>query len=429
MKEIEKHKHIIKKYHFDSRKIEENDLFFALKGDKADGHDFIELAAKNKAFAAVVSKEYKGSDFGIKLFYADDVLACIHKLAHNKAKERKFKIIAITGSVGKTTTKDFLFTLLEEKYKVVKSFASYNSKITMPISLLNADDNCDFLILEMAMSKKGQIKKLVEIANPDICIVTKIALSHSENFPDGIKGIAKEKLDLLTSKNVKFAIVHQSANDFIGDITLPVVSYAYNDLYSDYTITSNANNAEIINNDESVPMTLPFYEMHLQENFLAAVICAKYLDITEKEIIKRASMLKASNMRFEKFVKNEILFINDAYNANPESMKMAFLNLPKPIKNAKKIAVLGDMKELGIFSETSHKEITEYALNTFDFLLCMGSEMKKTIISLNDNEKVYYFASHVELANFLKTIISSGDVVLVKGSRSMNMENIFNYLN
>lgn len=428
MKEIEKYKNSIKKYHFDSRKIEENDLFFALKGDKVDGHDFIEQAAKNKAFAAVVSKDYKGSDFGIKLFYVEDVLVCLHKLAHDKAKERKFRIIAITGSVGKTTTKDFLFTLLEKKYNVVKSFASYNSKITMPISLLNADDNCDYLILEMAMSEKGQIKKLVEIANPDICIVTKIALCHSENFPDGLKGIAKEKLDLLTSKNVRFAIVHQSANDFIGDITLPVVSYSYNNFCSDYTITSKTNNVEITNNDESVAMTLPFSEMHLHENFLAAAICAKYLDIAEKEIIRRASMLKPSNMRFEKFIKNGILFINDAYNANPESMRMAFLNLPKPKKNSKKIAILGDMKELGIFSESSHKEITEYALNTVDLLLCMGSEMKKIIKSIK-NEKIYYFASHDELANFLKTIMSSGDVVLVKGSRSMNMENVFNYLN
>lgn len=420
-------------YQIDSRFIEPGDLFFALKGEKTDGHFFLNEAKQKGAVAAVVAKSYQGPDYGLALIQVDDVVISLQELARQFISFQAPKIVGVTGSVGKTTVKDFIATLLEEKYRVYKSFASYNTKLTFPLSLLNRKGDEEVIVLEMGMSEPGDIRRLVQIAPPDISVLTKVGLAHAAHFPAGISDIAKEKAEIFSSPKLKTALFYHGFYEFselVSAITAEKLSFSLQDQVADYFLSFSEGKYLLDERGVRVhQFELPFSQTHILHNFLAAVSVARSLKMDWDEIRLAVSRLELPKMRFESFEKQGITFINDAYNANPESMKAALSNLPQPSGSGKRIAVLGTMKELGSFSKASHEEIGLFAQGYVDHLLVLGQEAAPLCEAFLEVKKpAELFTNHPSLVKRLSQLMSPGDVVLIKGSRSMQMETLLDFL-
>ncbi|MDX8430361.1 MAG: Mur ligase family protein [Candidatus Algichlamydia australiensis] len=376
----------------DSRQVRPGMTFFALKGEKVDGHSFLEEAAKRGAVKAIVEEGYQGPDFGMELASVSDVEEELQRQAKEFRKKIQAKVVGVTGSVGKTTAKEFIATLLESSFRVDKSVGSFNSQLTLPLSILNADLDAEVLVLEMGMSKPGELAKLTEIAQPEIAVITKIAYSHSENFAD-LNGIAQAKAEILQSPRLKKTFVGKQAKSF-----------------------SPFSSGEV---PEESSIVLPFEAYHLQENFILAKAVAEYLGVPFLEICKQAKKLSPFSHRFERITLGGITFIDDSYNANPASMKAALQNLPE---GKRRIAVLGEMRELGKFSQISHEQIGSIAAEEVDLLFTLGEEAKVLFDRFALSKKMAcHFTDKEKLLQALRSEVCAGDVVLLKGSNSLQM--------
>ncbi len=419
-------------FQIDSRYVSPGELFFALKGEQVDGHAFLQDAKASGAVGAVVEMGYGGPDFGIPLIRVGSVLSALQKLARTDLERSGARVIGITGSVGKTTTKDFTAELLQAKYKVGKTPGNYNTKLTLPLSILNRDGGEEVFVLEMGMSEPGDIGRLLEIAQPEVAVVTKVALAHAAYFPGGLGEIAKGKAQIFSSPKLKSAIFYKALGEYECFANAPgeKIVFSLEDRSADYFLSDLEGRYAL---DErgvrAYRFDLPFREPHLLHNFLAAVCAARQMQLEWDEINRRIPFLKTPKMRFERVEKGGVSLINDAYNANPESMKAAFLSLPEAKDGAKRIGVLGTMSPLGSFSESAHREIGKLAREYFDLLLVYGEEARPLLEAFQEVKKpAELFFSLDEIAARLSELMSPGDIVLVKGSRSMKMDTLFNLL-
>ena len=192
----------------DSRKIQKGDLFVALTGNRVDGHAFLQEAASKGAVGALVQRNYHGETFDLPLLRVPHVLSALQEWARKSLAQRTTKVVAITGSLGKTTTKEFTSTLLRTRYQIFSSPLSYNSQATLPLNILMAEGNEDFLILEMGMTHPGNIKNLISIAPPSVALMTTVAVQHADNFSDGLLGISREKASIFTHPKTELGIFH-----------------------------------------------------------------------------------------------------------------------------------------------------------------------------------------------------------------------------
>lgn len=380
----------------DSRKACSGSIFFALPGANVDGHDFIEDAALKGAYAAVVSKSYKGFGYGLVLFFVEDVTEALQMLARVIKEEKQMRVIGVTGSVGKTTTKEMIYQLLSKKYKVHANKGSQNTQLTLPITILEAKGDEDFLLLEMGMTEKGQIKKLVSIASPEIIVLTEIAYVHSENFPS-LDAIAEAKAEIFTSET-KFAVIHKSSASFEA---------VYRNCLAHHVLYPT-----------SIPVISPYKETHFTENFSAAYEVAKYVGMDDNQIRLAALSMVHTKVkhRFEKIESEGILFIDDSYNASALSVIAALRNISEPKEGGRKIFVFGDMKELGKMSVPSHLIVANEAVKRVDIALCIGKDAKIVAEKMGDNGHFHY--EYRALKDHLFKIVRKGDVVLIKGSNS-----------
>lgn len=390
----------ITSFTIDSRKCERGSLFFACKGEHFDGHNFLPEVAEAGAFAAVVSDGYKGNSYGLELLHVKDVQESLRHLAKTIHEERKTTVIGITGSVGKTTTKEFIATILEKKFRIYKTPGSWNSQATFPLVILNAKGDEDFLVLEMGMTHKGNIANLVAIAPPDIVVLTPIVLGHSE-FHNDVEDIARAKCEIFTSK-AKFAVIHQ--------------------ISAMHEAVKEACHCPCVIYPTDIGMQSPFVETHLTENFIGAYEVAIHLGMTRGEVQNRIPYLKPFHRRFEKVKHNGILYVNDSYNANPASTIAALMNLPEPAEGGKRIFAFGSMKELGKFSLESHSQVAHLASGKVDYLLCIGEETKPMVEHfIHQNKPATYYSCYQKMKVALQEIAKEGDVVLIKGSNSHKM--------
>ncbi len=395
----------ISAFAIDSREVERGGIFFALKGEKVDGHDFLGEAVARGAFAAVVSNEYSGPDFGIILFYVEDVVAALQEVARRALLERRTKVIGITGSLGKTTTKEFIYEMLARTFRVHKSVGSRNSQRTLPLAILSAKGDEEFLILEMSMTEKGHIRKLVQMAPPEIVVLTPIVLCHAGFFPN-LEAIAEAKGEVFTNK-AEFAVIHEKAARFhsvIEGCTCDHVIYP----------------AEL-------HFPSPFVESHLTENVSAAVEVGKYLGLTSEEMAISARRMRPFEHRFETKKFRGITVIDDSYNANATSSIAALINLPKPEMGRKTIVVFGAMCDMGKYSFAVHSEVAKEALIRADMLYCIGEEAKLMVEVFEKNQKAArFFTCYEELKRALREVAKEGDVVLVKGSNYHKLWTVIN---
>jgi UDP-N-acetylmuramoyl-tripeptide--D-alanyl-D-alanine ligase len=417
-------------YEVDSRRVQPGDLFFALPGEKVDGHRFLADVRARGGIGAVVSKSYLSDDFGLELFRVEDVLQSLHHLARLAASETQAKIVAITGSVGKTTTKEFVATLLGGKFRVGKNHASFNTRLTLPTTILNMVGNEEVWVLEMGMSEPGDIRALVDIAPPDISVLTKVALAHAAFFPGGLPQIASGKAEIFHHPKTKTAIFDWDLSEYpeaLASILTQKLSFSLHEKKADYFLADGVVDEKGL---RAHRIPVPFKEVHMQHNLLAAISVARALKIEWEEIDRRIPMLELPKMRFEQFEKEGISFINDAYNANPASMKAALSSFPEPKEGGKRIAVLGTMYPLGSFSKEAHEDIGRFAQGRIDHLLTVGEEAKALCDAFSEAKKpAEHFGDNKKaLVSRLKELMRPGDVVLVKASRVMQMEQIFTLL-
>lgn len=399
------HKDLIVHAAFDSRKVERGSLFFALTGEKVDGHRFLEEVAEKGAVGAVVSKSYRGLDFGLKLIRVEDVTKAMQALARDVFQETRPFVVGVTGSAGKTTTKEFIATLLAEKFPVAKNSGSMNSQVGLPLTLLNWKGEEKVIVLEMGMSEAGEISRLIEIAPPDMGVLTNIHYQHAAFFPD-LEAIARAKCEMFASPKMKQGIFHLGTEEFeaVKELTLPKTWYHLNNPRAHFTLDS---------------ISPPFEESHFQENFLAAVAVARFFDLSWEEISRSVKKLKTYEHRFQRKEKKGILFIDDSYNASPISVKMALANLPK---GKRRIGLLGAMRELGSVQEKSHREVGECAVKVLDSLICIGQECEPMVeLFRSEGKEVALFEKKEDATKHLQAMIKEGDVVLIKGSNLLKL--------
>lgn len=413
----------------DSRILKNGQLFFALPGAKVDGHHFLEEAAQKGAAAAVVQKSYNGLTFGLPLLRVEDPLAALQSLARNVLSHRNLKIVAVTGSLGKTTTKDFIAALLSSKYVVAASPGNSNSQIGLPLTILNhLPDNTEVAVFEMGMTHPHQISQLIEIAPPDVAVITKTALVHACNF-NSIEEIALAKSEILEHPKTSLGIVSRDAAAFDQVIakgkcskvsfstTLPQADYMLYDEYASLKVSAPNETAVL------PPLRLP--GKHNVHNLLAAIVVARHFELTWEEIIQGMALLILPDKRLQIVEKQGILFVNDSYNASAPSIKAALLSLPAPKSGGKKIAVIGEMMELGKFSEACHREVGEEALLHVDQMICYGKGCQPISDCWQAANKPVVWAPDFEtLSATLWKQAQPGDVVLLKGSRSNGLWNL-----
>ena len=420
---------VIRGFSVDSRCIEPGFVFFALPGNKVDGHTFLQEVFDKGAIAAVVSSD-RASGSDLVLISVDDVLLSLHRLARDFVASQSSRIVAITGSVGKTTTKEFCASLLSSRYTVFKTPGNANSQIGLPLSLLNQSSLPEICILEMGMSGLGQIARLVGIAPPELAVITKIAPAHLEFFSEGLSGIAKAKSEICLHPLTKHAIINSQASVFdvivnSGEYSTTFYSADPNARYpcTQYLCHQKDASVCILDAKEQSPwIVVPFTESHWIENFMAAALVARYFGISWKEIQEVAAHLPVIERRFERVEKSGIVFISDCYNANPVSMKAALSSLPRPAVGGRVVAVLGHMVELGEYSFLFHEDIGFFAADYVDHLFCLGEKcipLKNAFAQSGKGACIFYDIDEMKKQVF--AYLHAGDVVLIKASNSVGL--------
>ena len=389
----------IAKVAVDSKECSSDALFVALKGNKVDGHQFLQEAKERGASSAIVSKDYLGDDHGLFLIKVTDPLSTLQFLAKIHLENFNGKVIGITGSVGKTTTKDFIFHLLSQKFKVSKTQKSMNGQIGVPLTILNSDQSADFLVLEMGMSQKGEMDRLIEIAPIDIGVCNKVAPVHIENFAS-LNEIAYEKSRIFSSKKLVRGFSHPDNFDFqiFSEMREKVEKISWStSLYAD------------------------FIEDHLIENFKIAFHVAAALGVEEELIEQGAKTVQRAPHRFEKTIypnNATVTIIDDTYNSNPLALKSALKSAQK-YKTKRLIGVIGEMKELGLMTGESHFECGVFASNFLDEVYCYGELTAPFYEAFKSSgKKGFHFLCKKELSKKLKESIQSFDVVFLKASNS-----------
>lgn len=420
----------------DSRKIEPGNLFVPFKGEKVDGHKYVEEAIKNGAGAALWQKDVPNPPQGLPLLIVDDCLAALQELARKYRKELSVKVVGITGSNGKTTTKDMTSSLLSLKYKVQKTEGNYNNHLGLPLTVLGLNEDTEIAVLEMGMSGRGEIEFLTKLACPDAVVITNIGESHLLDLGSR-EGIAEAKLEILQGlRKGGLAVLHgdepllmERIHQFKGDVQVQTFGRSdTNDLFpTEITQLEQGNSFKI--NASNKTFELPVLGTHNILNALAAMLIARYFSVSFEEITEGLKTTKLTNMRMELVEgKRGEKIINDAYNASPTSM-MAAIELVSNLQGyERKILVLGDMLELGPQEEQYHLQIGE-GLNAdkIEFLFTygqLGSHIAAGARNVLGDERVFDFLDKEELIQSLKKYLNGQTLVLVKASRGMKLEEV-----
>lgn len=420
----------------DSRKVNKGDIFFAIKGENFDAHKFVDNVLENGAGLVIVHKEeeYKSFSEDSSIVLVEDTKKALLDLASFYIDTLDIKVVGITGSTGKTSTKDLIAAALSEKYKVFKTKGNFNNDIGMPLMILELNKDYEVAILEMGMSNLGEIETLARVAKPDIAVITNIGTSHMENLKTR-DNILKAKLEITTLFNENNVIIVNGENDKLHDLESNNYKIVKIGTESDYNfkgcrIIINKDNIEfsVKENGRAIDQTIfvPVPGKHNVLNSLLAVAVARHLGVSYEEIAEGIKNLEATSMRLDVIKHEGYTIINDAYNASPDSM-IAALEVLKTYEG-RKIAVLGTMKELGEESPKAHEEVAKYAKDSkVDMLITLG-EFNSDFEAGFGSENFKAFDSIEDIVHYLKQNLKDGDVLLVKASRSMKFENIINEL-
>ena len=415
----------------DSRAIKPGECFFAIKGQNHDGHDFVAEVLARGAACAVVDENFKGAAKGT-LLRVEDTIQALGDFARAYRKSLKCKIVAITGSAGKTSTREITHHVLSRHFKCHQAKKSFNNNIGLPLTLLELDPDHQVAIVELGTNSPGEILHLTKIAQPDIAIVTNAYPAHVEFF-GSVDAIIKEKTTIADGLGTKGALIINA------DIPALVEHCRSHKLsFTTFGITANADvRASDVKLDgftssfaiDGVTVKLPLAGKGNIENAIAAYAICKQFCITAKDFADNIRSLVSVSMRLEPLALGDVLVISDCYNANPASMKNALDLLVRVSgdRPGRKVFICGPMMELGEHSEYLHRELGEQiALADVDVVLAIGrfSQIVFDAAAANTTAAIetHYFENVNSLCDNLANFIKPDDIILVKGSRSARLE-------
>ena len=419
----------------DTRNIQKGDTYVAIKGENFDGNIFWKDAFKSGADCVIVqdiefsNEELKEFDNKTIIKVADTMQA-LYEIASYKRKINNIPVVAITGSVGKTSTKDMVASVVSQKYKTLKTIGNNNNNIGLPFTILRLKDE-EIMILEMGMNHFGEIHLLSKIAKPNICVITNIGTSHIGNLGSK-ENILKAKLEILDGADNPTIIINND-DELLHKWYLEnknsrkIITYGIenkSDIMAEDMILEQEKSTYKCNIDgKEIDVEVPIAGRHFVLNSLCATTVGITLNIDSRKIINGIKNVELTKKRMDIKEINGIKVINDAYNASPEAMK-ASLNYLSSFKDNRKIAVLGDMFELGEYAEKLHRLVGEEVYkNNIDILVCAGENAKLIADEALENgmkkENIYYFEDKDEILEVLKNIVKTGDIVLFKASNGM----------
>ncbi len=413
----------------DSRVIEDGDLFVAIKGENYDGHDFV-VSALNKGAAAVVVSNTLASNFeafDAKIIAVNNTVYALGELAKYYRGKMPANIIAVTGSNGKTTAKNMIYEIISKSALSLKSKGNYNNLFGLPLSIFQLRKNHKHAVFELGMSEKGEISRLGEIACPDIAVITNVGPVHLEYF-ESVEEIASAKLEILEHLKLTGTLILNGDDELLFGAgkerefeTIKFGMSFNNDIHpTDLKFDGNQLGSFKIN---SAQFNLSLPGVHNVYNALAAYAVSKAVGLDPASIADALMNFKPSGMRSEIVNKGGVSFFLDCYNANPISMKYAIDSLSQMQIKGRRIAVLGDMLELGGSSEAYHKQIGKHARESgIKHLFAFGKYAASIAEAFGEGGR--YFSDKSELLKELMNLIEKGDLVLLKASRDMALEEI-----
>jgi UDP-N-acetylmuramoyl-tripeptide--D-alanyl-D-alanine ligase len=427
----------VKTVSIDSRNIPKGCVFFAVKGENHDGHDYAEKAIESGAVCAVVQKEIPGVDKS-KLLVVDDVIATMGRLASFVRRHSEFKVVAITGSAGKTTTKNMLSAVLDSKFRYFSSPKSFNNNIGVPLTIFSAPADCEIVISELGTNHIGEIEVLSKMIEPDIAMITTVCPAHLEGF-GSLDAIVKEKVSITAGlkKDGKFFINgnRKELLDYCKKNNLKFTTFGTT---SDCDIS--VDNIKLTGDKslftvEGVEVNLPLIGKANVENASACLAVAKHFGFSAVEFADAISKIKPVAMRMEILQFGTLAVISDCYNANPGSMENALqsLALMAGQRGKRPVFIFGKMGELGGESQRLHielgRQITQYKIPislTIAGDAALAAETARKI-GRSDNTAVV-FENLDELTDNLPKFVKPDDIVLVKASRSQRFEKVVDKL-
>ncbi len=423
----------------DSRSIKEGELFFALKGENYNGHKFVAQAISNGAVGAVISSN-KDAVYSLLngfqkciLIEVADTLNALGDLAKFYRKSLRTNFIAVTGSNGKTTTKDMIYHVLRNFNNVTRSRKSFNNFIGVPLTIFDTDFTQDFCVVEMGTNAPGEIRRLSEIIFSDFTILTNISCTHLEGL-GSIEGVADAKAELIENIAENGILITNADDDWCNQIANrfdgKVISFGFNKS-ADIRASNVKRNVSgfVFTVNDSFTVKLNVLGKHNIYNAMAAIAICNAVGIGMGNICDKFIDFKLPPMRMEKQVCGDIVVINDGYNSNPSSMSAALEDFSQMNTPGRKILVCGDMLEMGNCAESLHREIgAKVAKADIDVLWTVGSSSRfvaeEAIANGMPEEKIRSCETSVEVSSFVVSQLKKDDTVLIKGSRGMKLENV-----
>jgi UDP-N-acetylmuramoyl-tripeptide--D-alanyl-D-alanine ligase len=431
-------------YSIDSRTVGKGELFFAVKGERLDGHDYVDAALEKGAAAAVVRKDFR-KDFRkdcskdqlqahpakAPLLAVDDTLIALQTLATATRKLWGKPLVGVTGSTGKTTTKEAIAHILETRMRVLKSAGNFNNHFGLPLMLLKLEPEHDIAVIEMGMSHAGEIRALARVAHPEIGVVTNVAPVHLEFF-DSIAGIARAKYELIESLpssgtavlNADDEYVAQFGRDFKGKVlrygTKPGADVRAENIQSHGV---NGSRFDVVIAETREPARLPLVGEHNISNALAAVAVGLSRGLSVAEAVGALATLEPADKRGQVLKLGNITVINDCYNSNPKALH-AMVDALAGMQAGRRIVVAGEMLELGPAGEEMHRAAGRYvAGQKMDFLLGVRGLAQAMVESARQaGMRAEFVASPEEAGESLARETRDGDLVLLKASRGVKLE-------
>ena len=416
----------------DTREIQGGEIYIGLIGSK-NGGIYFEQALENGAAGVIlqdieINEEQREKYKNKIIIKVKDTLKALQKIAEMKRDTYYIPIVAVTGSVGKTSTKDIIANVLSQKYKTLKTEGNYNNHIGLPLTLLRLEDH-EVAVVEMGMNHLGEISLLSNIAKPNLCVITNVGTSHIGNLGSR-ENILKAKLEILEGNKEKEIVINND-NDMLHKFYIEqseginVITYGIDEeskIYATNIIEKEESSTFLCHIDnEEFEVEIPVAGTHFIYNALCAAAVGNKLGLTKEQIKNGIETFELTKKRMDiETLANGVKIINDSYNASFESMKGSIENLAR--YDTRKIAVLGDMFELGEYSEELHRKVgSQVVKNKIDILLCAGENAKNIADQAQKEgmQNIYYYEDKEEMLKKLKEIIRKDDVILFKASNGM----------
>lgn len=418
----------ITKISIDSREVNQDTLFIPIIGEKFDGHTFMESAYNLGCRNFLCDENHEFNKENINLIKVKDTKIALGHIAKGYKEKFNLTTIGITGSVGKTSTKDIISSVLNQKYNTLKTQGNQNNEIGLPKTLLNINKKTQIAVIEMAMDKKGDLNYLTNIVHPNIAIITNIGMSHIMNFKNQ-EGIFYSKMEIANSLTSKDTLIVNGDDKYLKTLKnkqhdYKLLTYGFeenNDIYcKDYKIEETSS-FTCVYKDKEYKFKIASPAKHNIGNALIAIILGIDLGLTKEQIEEGLLNIEMTKNRLELVKTDKYTIINDTYNANYDSVMSAISVLNN--YKTRKVAILGDILELGGYSEEIHRKLGKDI--TCDLLISIGKESKYTYEeAVKKGIKAYYFLTKEEFYDKIKQILKPEDTILVKASRGMELDKL-----